>query len=110
MNDDSFSEYILLDIFGDIPGITSKQMFGGRGFYKDGVFFAVVYLEQLYFKVDAQNKADFENIESEQFFYTREGKEIKLSFWSLPEHILEDEDRLFDYVESAVEAGKRSKK
>jgi len=103
MSKDSFSEYVLYDLFCGIPDITSRKMFSGLGFYKDGVFFAFVSGGQLYFKVGEINKYLFENLEeSEQFSYTRQGKEIKLSFWSVPEKIFEDREKLFDFVYASV--------
>lgn len=109
--DESFYDYVLNDLFHDIPGITSKSMFSGWGFYKDRVFFALIANGELYFKVDDENQADYEKHGSYPFTYSKKDKkEIMLSYWLLPAEIMDDKERLYDYIESSVNASKRSKK
>ena len=109
--DSSFHDYVLYDLFEGIPNIRSTRMFGGYGFYKDNIFFALIFDDQLYFKVDDENKGDYEEYSSEPFVYEKKGdREIILSYWLVPEEIMENRDRLYEWVEKAVDAGERVKK
>lgn len=106
----SFRDFVINDLFAEIPGITSRHMFGGWGIYKDGIFFAIISEGELYFKVDGINQSDYEALDSHPFAYSREGKQISMSYWLVPEEITEDQERLAEWVHKSVEAGKRSKK
>jgi len=108
--DSSFRDFVIEDLFAEIPGVTSRHMFGGWGIYKDGVFFSIISEGELYFKVDGINQPDYEALDSHPFVYSREGKQVSLSYWLVPEEIMEDQERLAEWVYKSVEAGERSRK
>ena len=106
--DDSFHEYVMSEVFAGINGISSRPMFGGFGIYRDGVFFALIGEGELYFKVDDSNQADYEKRGSKPFIYTgHKGKDVTMSYWLLPEEIMEDRDKLVKWVEKSIEARKK---
>jgi DNA transformation protein len=109
-HNDEFYTYISEDVFRDIPGITSKKMFGGYGFYKDDIFFAIIADNELYFKVDYSNKEDFINNSCHPFIYEKKDKKVSLSYWSVPESIMEDPDELFKWIEKSITIKKSVKK
>ena len=107
----AFHDHILLDVFADIPGITSKSMFGGWGFYKDGIIFAIIAENQLYFKVDDINLPNFEKLNSHPFLYQKDNnKQTTMPYWQLPESIWDDPHELKKWVDESVQASMRSKK
>lgn len=109
--DSSFHEYVMADLFKDISGITSRSMFGGYGYYKDGLIFAIIADGELYFKVDDGNRADYEQAGSHPFVYEMGNhKSTTMSYWLLPEDVMEDKDKLRQWIDKAVEASIRSKK
>lgn len=109
--DKGFYTYIATEVFSDIEGITSRQMFGGYGFYKDGIFFALIAEGKLYFKVGKSNKDDYEQYNSKPFnFEMKNGKVTTMSYWEVPETILEEREALSIWIEKAVLAAKESKK
>jgi len=110
MKNDEFAEYVLGDVLGDIPGVTSRKMFGGWGIYKDGTFFALIADGGLYFKVDDSTRKNYEALGSKPFVYDSRGKKVTMSYWLLPEEIIEDKDVLFEWVEKSVAAGRNNKK
>lgn len=111
VHDNSFHEYIMGEVFPRIDGITSRPMFGGFGIYRDGIFFALIADGELYFKVGESNRADYEKYGSKPFIYTgHKGKDVTMSYWLLPEEILENKDELVKWVEKSVEVAKNSKK
>ena len=105
--DTSFHDYIIYDLLKDIPGITSRSMFGGWGVYKDGVIFAILVEGELYFKTDDTSRADFEKAGSHPFTYSRkDSKRVALSYWSLPLEVMENKKMLYQYIERSVKTGK----
>lgn len=103
--------YVLNDVLGHIPGITSRAMFGGYGIYKDGSIFALIAYDQLYFKVGESNKGDYTSRESEPFVYKQGGhKKTTMSYWLVPEEILHDKDEICIWVDKAVVVSKMKKR
>ena len=103
--DNSFHEYIMNEVFHGIDGITYRPMFGEFGIYRYGVFFALISDSELYFKVGENNKADYNKTNSKPFVYTgHKGKDVTLSYWLLPEEILENKDELIRWIDKALEA------
>jgi len=108
---DEFLTYILEDVLGDISDITSRAMFGGYDIYKDGIIFALIAYDQLYFKVGESNRADYEAMDSEPFVY-QQGKHKKttMSYWYVPEEVMQDKDRIKEWVDKSVAVSRASKK
>ncbi len=102
MRDESFKDYVL-DLFTDFGVVNVKSMFGGWGLYKDGIIFAIIVDGELYFKVDSSNKKDYEDYGSRPFEYTREGKQVALSYWLLPEEVMEDREKLYDWAQKSID-------
>ena len=48
---ESYLAFVLGQLEG-VRGVVTKRMFGGVGIYSDGVFFAVIDNDTLFFKVD----------------------------------------------------------
>ena len=85
-------------------------MFGGWAIYKGGTIFGIIAGGELYFKVDDENRVEFEKLESHPFIYTKkDGKQIAMSYWLVPEEIIEDRDKLLVLVEQSVAVSRRSK-
>ncbi len=108
--DREFHDYVMGDVFAGLTGITSRQMFGGYGIYKNGVFFALIAEGELYFKDDAGNRKYFEELGSSPFVYENNGKPLTMSYWKLPEEIMENRHEIPMWVERSVAAAGRSKR
>lgn len=101
--DNSFHNYVIYDLLGAIHGIASRAMFGGWAIYKNGVIFGIIIDEELYFKINNENRSVFKQIESRPFVYTKsDGKPVTMSYWLVPDEIMEDKERLYDLVEKSV--------
>lgn len=109
MKSSEFHDFILHDLFAGIEGVTSRRMFGGYGFYRCGLFFALIAEGELYFKVDDKTRAFFELRGSHLFEYAARGKRVTLSYWSAPEDAFEDSSLLRECVELACGAAERAK-
>jgi DNA transformation protein len=84
----------LLDELAPLGQVSLRRMFGGEGLYLDGRMIGILIEDELYLKVDAHNRPDFEAAGSEPFTYRRMNREVALSFWRLPDEIIEDGDAL----------------
>lgn len=111
MKDKSFHDYIVYDLLGNTPDITSKAMFGGWALYKNEIIFGIIIDGELYFKVSDNNRSDFERMKSRPFVYSKkDGKSITMSYWIVPEKIIEDPEKLLALIEKSVAVGRRKKK
>jgi DNA transformation protein len=76
-----------LRVFGEV---TVRRMFGGWGLYHDGVFFALIAQDTLYFKSDDENLAQFERSSPGPFVFEKKGERIVTHYYAVPEDALED--------------------
>ncbi len=107
----NFQEYVVHDLLREIPGITARAMFGGYGLYKDGLIFAIIVEDELYFKVDDTNQKEFEKYGSEPFVYMgKNNKPMTMGYWKLPGEIMEDTALLEKWVTVSYEVSVKSKK
>ena len=108
--DKSFHDYIVYDLLGDAPDITSRAMFGGWAIYKSGIIFGIIVAGELYFKVGDRNRSDFEKIESHPFVYAKkDGKPVTMSYWLVPEEIFENKEKLHELMEKSVIVSRKQK-
>lgn len=103
-----FCDYIL-DLLSDVGGVTSRSMFGGFGLYKGGVMFSLIADDVLYYKVGPDNLGDYEAADSEPFTYSGKSKPIQMSYWRLPEDVLEDADDLRNWTLKAYDCALKAK-
>ncbi len=109
--DEGFHEYIMNDIFISFAGIKSRAMFGGWGIYKNGIIFAIIADGTLYFKVDESNKDDYLKNKSKPFTYTMpSGKKVSMSYWELPQEIMEDQIELEKWIAKSIKISQSKKK
>lgn len=109
--DITFHDYVLYDLLGDIPGIASRAMFSGWALYKDGVVFGIIAAGELHFKADETIYDELARAGSRAFAYKRgDGKTVTMSYWSVPEEIMEDKDSFRMWTARAVEISQKSKK
>ncbi len=95
----SFHAYVINDVLGGILGITSRAMFSGFGLYKDGVIFGIIAENELYFKVDDSNRADYESRGMKPFTYQMPGGKVySMSYYQVPEEIREQKHEIVSWV------------
>ncbi|MEK7612287.1 MAG: TfoX/Sxy family protein [Patescibacteria group bacterium] len=106
-----FHDYIVHDLCQHIAGITSRKMFGGYGIYKKGIIFAIIVDGKLFFKVGDTNKNDYESRGLKPFTYEgRGGKRYAMSYFEVPEDVLEQQELFSEWVEKAVRVNRENKK
>ncbi len=81
------------ELFGDIPDLSTRKMFGGLGLYSDGVIFGLMKSDgQLLLKAqDATFEEKLAGMGSRKWTYTRKnGAESSMPYWTLPDTGLDD--------------------
>lgn len=88
--------------------ITTRRMFGKTGVFCDGVMLGMVSANSLYFRVDDDNRAIFEEARSfPPLNYAKKGELIDLSFWRAPDRLFDAPDELVEWAQAALEAARR---
>ena len=104
---DDFAEF-LREQLAPLGRVTMRRMFGKTGVFCDGLMFAMVTDDTLYFRVDDSNRAAFKEAESfPPLNYSKKGSTIDLSFWRAPERLFDEPDELVAWARAALAAARR---
>ncbi len=103
-------EYVahIVDLLQGIGPVESKSMFGGFGVFLEGLMFGLIANDELYLKVDAENRQDFEDLGLQAFAFEKNGKEFKMSYFQVPEEAMEDGELLSFWASKAYGAALRA--
>ena len=109
MSSKEFAEYCM-ELLEPTGGCSLKRMFGGYGIFRGGVMFALIADDVLYFKVGPSNLSDYEDAGSEPFTYTGKNKPIQMSYWTVPEDVMEDPMDMREWALKANDVALKAKK
>ena len=99
------------DLLHDMPGITSRAMFGGWGLYRQGVIFGIIADGELFFKVDDQSRPEYEKRGSGPFVYEARGKKrAAKTYWQVPAEIMDDRESLKEWIDTSCRTARSSLK
>jgi DNA transformation protein len=102
---DGFAEF-LRDQLAPLGRITVRRMFGKTGVFCDGLMLGMVRDNTLYFRVDDDNRAAFQEAESfPPLNYEKKGGTIDLSFWRAPERLFDEPDEFVTWGRAASSTG-----
>lgn len=105
-----FRDYALEQIRRATPAvITHRAMFGGVGVYADGLFFALMADDVLYFKVDDSNRGRFESAGMGPFLPYGD-PERAMSYYQVPVDVVEEPGRLTSWVDQAVAVARTARR
>ena len=91
---EGFKDFIR-DLLGDFGPVSIRNMFGGAGVYADGVMFAILADDTLYLKADETSARTFASEGMSPFTYHPAGKApVAMSYWEVPERLLEEPEEL----------------
>ena len=104
---DGFAEF-LRERLAPLGRVTLRRMCGKTGVFCDGLMFAMVTEDTLYFRVDDHNRAAFEEAGAfPPLNYEKGGRTIDLSFWRAPERLLDEPDEFVTWARTALAAARR---
>ena len=83
-------------------------MFGGYGLYREGLMFALIAEDELFFKADTDNMAQFERAGCHPFVYTSQTRTVQMSYWSAPAASLDSTAEMGAWCLSAYGAALRA--
>jgi DNA transformation protein and related proteins len=98
-----------VELLSPLGPTRSRRMFGGHGFYVDGIFLALTFGERLYLKTDAQTRPRFEAAGCEPFVYDGAGKQVTVSYWTAPDDAMESPMLMRPWACLAMEAALRAR-
>ena len=88
--------------------LSLRRMFGKTGVFCNGVMFAMVTDNTLYFRVDDHNRETFKEAEAyPPLNYAKRGAMIDLSFWRVPERLFDEPEELVAWARAALAAAHR---
>ena len=103
----SFAEF-LREQLAPLGRLSLRRMFGKTGVFCDGLMFAMVTDDTLYFRVDDGNRETFKEAAAfPPLNYAKGGELIDLSFWRAPERLFDEPDELVTWARAALEAARR---
>jgi len=102
-----FIDY-LIDQMSDFGEVYAKRMFGGVGFFHEGLMFGMIGADVLRLKADAVTEPDYKAQDMQPFFPY--GDDRSMPYWEVPAGIIEDKAQLASWAEKAFEVALRSKK
>lgn len=98
-DDAALSATLILEKLSSIPSITSKKMFGGYGLFHNSKMFGLIDSKGVGFvKGDKSLKNDYAKMGSIQH--------SKMPYFSIPDNILQNEESLLNWVNSAIRLSK----
>ncbi len=74
--------------------VKSRAMFGGYGVFHEGMMFALIADDTLYFKVDDSNRVQYEQAGSTQF--------KPMPYYEVPAEVLEDTNSLHEWAHFSI--------
>jgi DNA transformation protein len=107
VREESFREFVL-DQLNPLDAIQCRPMFGGHGLYQGKHFFGILFKGRLYFKTDAATRPDYVQMGMKPF--RPNARQTLKSFYEVPVDVIEDPDRLREWVERAIASQRGSLK
>ncbi|MFD1802243.1 TfoX/Sxy family protein [Mixta tenebrionis] len=110
---DELTDFIL-DQLAPLGRFAIRRMFNSTALFQDGLMVLLIdHAGVVFLKTDALNRDRFIAAGCSPFTYTRRSangtlKAVALSFYTLPDGLLEDQEALLDWVRSAGEAARRA--
>ena len=98
---EEFKNFVLDQLQG-IGEFETRHMFGGLALLLQGSAFAKIKHDKVWLKVDESNLEDFKEQGMKQYTYGKDNSR-KLSFYENPIDIIEDRDKLKDWVKKSIE-------
>lgn len=102
-----FAEF-LSEQLAPLGRLSMRRMFGKTGIFCDGVMLGIVSDDQLYVRIDDDNRDQLaEARAAPPLAYEKGGKSIDLAFWRVPDRLLDDPEGLLVWARAGLDAARR---
>lgn len=105
----SYRAYVLEQLNRAVPPVRARAMFGGVGIYAGDVFFALIADDALYVRTDEASRSEFVSLGMPPFRPFDEHGPV-MSYYQLPEEVLEEPERLRLWAERAIAAARLARR
>lgn len=102
-----FAEHVV-ELLAPLGAVCARRMFGGQGVYCDGLMFALIADDVLYFKADNETRPALELAGSAPFVYEAKGRRVVMSYWRAPDEVLESAPIALQWARQALGAALRA--
>ncbi len=92
------------ELLAPAGAVRRRRMFGGHGFYVDGLFVAIIAFGRLYLKAAAASAPRFEAAGGERFVFEASGRTAALNYWTVPDEAMESPAAMQPWVRRAMQA------
>ncbi|MBL8495027.1 MAG: TfoX/Sxy family protein [Rhodocyclaceae bacterium] len=99
----------VVELLEPLGRVVARRMFGGYGLFLDGLMFAIVIDDVVWFKTDQENRALFVSVGESPFTYLRAGKPAQLNFYRAPDDAFASPHALMPWAQSAFGAALRAR-
>jgi DNA transformation protein and related proteins len=97
----------VLDLLGAVCAVSARRMFGGVGYYSDGLFFAIADDDVLYLRADASSRKYYEAEGMAPFAPMGPGTK-SMNYFTLPPRAYDDSEELALWLRRALQAARAS--
>jgi len=98
---DDYRDFVLEQL-APAGRVTPRAMFGGVGLYLDGLFFALIDDDTLYFKTDDSNVEPYRARRMPRFMPFPDRPEAVLGYHQVPADVIEDAETLVEWARRSV--------
>jgi DNA transformation protein len=105
-----YLQYVLDQLAG-LQGAVSRSMFGGAGLYCDDLFFGLIASDDtLYFRVNDDNRPDYEALGMARFRPYKDKPEMSFNYYEVPSRVLESAAELVTWARRSLKAAEAAEK
>ena len=99
----------LAELIEPVGNVRIRPMFGGLGFFRDGLMFGIWQGDAIFLKADENPRPAFEAEGCGPFVYgSKNGGKTSLNYYRIPERLLDDTDELRDWALAAIDVAIRA--
>ena len=98
----------LVDLMAAVGPVKLRPMFGGHGLFLDGLMFALIAGDRLYFKVDDQSVSRFNELALQPLTFQSRGRSVSLRYHEAPAEAYENADAMVLWAREAMACARRA--
>lgn len=96
------------ELFSVFGRVSVRRMFGGAGIFADGLMIGLISDGDIFLKADAQTIPNFEAEGMAAFTYGAKRRRVVMSYWRMPDRLLDDPDELAKWARGAFGTAQRA--